>query len=768
MHLRFVSHYILLLLLVAFCVSPPIGGQVKSPGTTPEDRVLSLQNARDAALQNGDPARVYDATRVYLSELLLGLARLQTLQQNDVDAGRCYTEALQLQDFPTLRMEYGSFLLRSGKPLEAVRQFKVLTSGEMAHDSTAWTAQGIAYRDAGDNAQAEVSFEHALQLKQDLNLAYALASVLLADHHSEKANVLFEQILQVSKNAPYWHVAAGDAYRRARDYAKAIKEFRLALAADPKVAHAEFFLGLTFLEMNAWGPNAEAAEHLRMAVALSPREYLSNFYLGALESTQGVDLASSDKHLQAAAAAAPTKPEVWIYLGLNANREHRENAAENDFRKAIELTGKNESLNDYQVRRAYFSLGRLLITSGKKEQGDALLERYRTLQKASIAASSSAIADTMETPKGLAPSTLSMPAVIEGPVLPGTITSMPELSGTRLEELVRETTVLKKLVSEAYNDLGTAQARQQLYADALVSFQKGEQWQRSNAQIIRNLGTAAFRVGDFAEARRALSLYIEEAAGASSAPVQRARLMLGFSDFNLGKFDEAAKQFGEAQQETMADSRAAYSWAFSLARVGKAQEANGIADQLMQRSLPPEQLGLVCHLYVDNENYEGSLACYRKALAADPALQLAHYEAGQALVHLDRPGEAVAELEQEEKVSPGNANVQSALAYALLQASRKEEAQALLVRVTTEHPDQADAQYQLGKLLLEQGKVADAVAHLEASERANALPDYVHYQLGVAYKKAGRQADAERELKQYREIKDKKREASTAALPQAH
>jgi predicted Zn-dependent protease len=200
-------------------------------------------------------------------------------------------------------------------------------------------------------------------------------------------------------------------------------------------------------------------------------------------------------------------------------------------------------------------------------------------------------------------------------------------------------------------------------------------------------------------------------------------------------------------------------------RSGHAQEANAIANELTTRTLPVEILSLVCHIYVDIENYQGSLDCYRKAYVQDPSLKLVHYEAGQALVHLDRPQEAIAELEAELKLQPDDPNIQYSLGYALLQASRKEEAQQKFEQVIAGHPDQGPAQYQLGKLLLDSGKVNDAIMHLEASEKSDPGPDYTHYQLGVAYRKAGRATDAEREFKLYREIKDRKRDAS--AVPAA-
>ena len=287
--------------------------------------------------------------------------------------------------------------------------------------------------------------------------------------------------------------------------------------------------------------------------------------------------------------------------------------------------------------------------------------------------------------------------------------------------------------------------------------------------LLRNQGTAAFRVGHYEEAAAAFRAYFaRQGSGATAGEGnERARLMLAMSEFSTEHFREASAAFAEARTAAMADSRAAYSWAFSLAHTGQAQEANRLATELAGRDLPIEQRMLVCHVFVDTEDYEGSAACYRRAYAQDSTVRLAHYEVGEALVRLDRAAEAVPELRAELALSPDDANVQYALAYALLQLSQRDEAQQILERLAAEHPEQAEAQYQLGKLLLEQGKLPEAIEHLEASERASAgapggTPDYVHYQLGTAYRKAGRATEAEKELALYREIKDRKRAGATS------
>jgi tetratricopeptide (TPR) repeat protein len=322
------------------------------------------------------------------------------------------------------------------------------------------------------------------------------------------------------------------------------------------------------------------------------------------------------------------------------------------------------------------------------------------------------------------------------------------------------------MLASAYNDLGTAEARQQQYALAVSHFQQAERWDKPSPSLLRNLGIAAFRSENFPEASRALGLYLHPA-GATEVPragEERTQLVYALSLFSLGDFASASRAFAAASELALQDPRAAYSWAFSLAHSGGNTQANQIATTLSTQALPPDVLLLVCHLFVDTENYEASIPCYRKAYAADPALKLAHYQVAESLIRLDRPAEAIPELKQELTLSPDDPNVQYSLAFALLQTSDRTAALALLQHITAAHPEHAQAQYQLGKLMLESGDVAGAIGHLELSERADNSPDYVHYQLGSAYRKASRVADSDRELKMYREIKDRNRDSK--AIPQ--
>ena len=228
--------------------------------------------------------------------------------------------------------------------------------------------------------------------------------------------------------------------------------------------------------------------------------------------------------------------------------------------------------------------------------------------------------------------------------------------------------------------------------------------------------------------------------------------------FSSRQFREAAKAFEAVGDGVYRDPRMSYAYAFSLAHANDPTRATEVLNKMLEQPLPSELLMAVADLYNVMLNYDDALKTYQKVIQQDPTLGRAHYYAGDMLIKLGRPDEAITQFEQESKITPNDPNVEYHLAYALLQTSRKDEAVTLLQTIAQEHPDHAQAQYQLGKALLDAGQYQQAVEHLEAAAKYDPNHDYVHYQLQAAYRKVGRTADADKELALYRQMKDEARE----------
>jgi tetratricopeptide (TPR) repeat protein len=321
------------------------------------------------------------------------------------------------------------------------------------------------------------------------------------------------------------------------------------------------------------------------------------------------------------------------------------------------------------------------------------------------------------------------------------------------QKLKGEQHQLRQVLANGFNDWGTAEAKQQRYEDALHHFQEAEKWDASVPGLMQNLGTAAFRVGNYSESTRALDHVV-----AANPQEERVRLMLAMSEFSQDRFQDAAKNFSLASDVAMEDGRTAYAWAYSLVRTNQPRQANAIADILQTRSLPQDIQLLVCKLYTASESFELAVPCLKKLIQNSSTMPNAHYELGATLIRLDRPAEAIPELRAELAIDPKDIDAQYDLAYALLETSEKKESVNLLQSVLAINPSYTQAQYQLGKVLLEDGKIEPAIEHLEVATRLNPSDDFAHYQLQVAYRRAGRIEDANRELQKYKQLKAAKRE----------
>src|SRR5205807_6637168 len=85
--------------------------------------------------------------------------------------------------------------------------------------------------------------------------------------------------------------------------------------------------------------------------------------------------------LTAAAKLNPALPEVWLYLGLNAHDRGANRLAETYFRKAIALATNDIPTEHLSILKAYFGLGRSLLSTGRKAESDKLFQKARELQR---------------------------------------------------------------------------------------------------------------------------------------------------------------------------------------------------------------------------------------------------------------------------------------------------------------------------------------------------------------------------------------------------
>jgi tetratricopeptide (TPR) repeat protein len=735
-----------------------------------QKKAATVQAARDS----GNPEAVTEASRALIAAALRQVAHLRLVEEALPAAIDLYKHSLDFEDNPSTRVDLAIADLKAKKLDDSLREVATAIQANSG-DARAWRVQANAYMTKGQYALAAESLQRSLALRNDLEAAYSLGICFLAVHDKEKAAAVFHKMDEEAANRGAMHVLMARAYRDGGYLDDAVRELKTALRLDPNTAHAHYLLGVVYLLQEEWAPKPKIREQFLAELQLNPRDFLSNYLLGAMESNEK-NFVESDKYLKIATEIQSDWSEPWLYLGLNANNQGDTKNAEVYLRKAITSNGTDDSRSNYLIRKAYFALGRILSESNRKEEARTYLQKARELQERvqadSITNSPSAgtagggmggnaeaiiaSADLKKAEDGASPDLGSNDSTAE---LDSAALSRVNLTAEEKQAVLAEEKCLREILGASFNDLATSEAMRKQYDEALEHYREAQRWEPEDPGLLRNLGVTAMKAARYPEAAQALSQVV-----AADPKDDSARAMLGLSYYLTDQYKEAVKTISPLRDSAFKDPGVGFAWADSLIKQQELQRASEVLDKLEKTSLSTDTLMLVARSWEEIGNHLRSVATYHKVLEISPSQPKAHYYAGVAYIQADRPADAAAEFQAELALTPGDADAAYNLGFADLQLSQRDAAAALFTQVVSAHPEHADAQYQLGKILMDEGKVKEAISHLEAAARINPKTDYVHYQLQAAYRMDSRIQDADRELALYKEIKAGKRQAQAQGM----
>ena len=672
------------------------------------DELPARMKAVGTAQQAGDVLKIAEANRSLIAAALRAMAELKLAQGDTRQSIELYRRSLELENTPDSHVALALAYMRAHRTDEALAEIAPIIKAN-PKNADAWNVQGKLLMDKKEYRQAAESLTRSLELQNNPMAAYALATAYLNLHETDKAAAIFQRLNAAAGDRASVHIMTGRAYQNAGMMDDAVREFNYAAGVDAKASRAHYFLGLLYMTQNEWVATPQAREQFVAEVKVNPKDFFGNFFLGYIENVDK-NYDASDRYLAVAAADKPDWPETYLYMGLNAYARHDNKQAEELLRKAIALTGDDKSRNNYQIRRAYYVLGRICIASGRKDEGVSYTKIFSEMQDKTMADSrantpASKTQGTMGSGMEGAPS-VPASAVIDPGAQPGD--TPPQLTPQEKAEIKATEQRLGVILGNAYNDLGTSEARQKQYAIALTYFQQAEKWNPGIPHLMRNIGFAGFRASEYAESARALKVAVQQEPGDKMILP-----MLAMALYSSGQYADAVKAFDQMGEVAYSDPLVASAWATSLARTNQPAKASAVLARVAEQPLSPDALLIVGQAYSEMGNQQQALALFQKASQQNPSLQRAHLYAGIVQLHLKQPANAVAEFEAELKLNP----------------------------------DDADAQYQLGKTLLEQGRMQEAISHLQAAAKLNPELADVHTQLQIAYRKAGRVADADREAK---------------------
>jgi tetratricopeptide (TPR) repeat protein len=724
--------------------------------------------AADAAQLSGDPAAIERENKRLIAETLRLMGKLRLAESAFPQAGQLFRSSLELENAPGLHADLAITLQLAGEQDEAIAEAQKALA-ETPNNPKIYITIGRAYLAKGDFNEAAKAFTHATQIHPDVDVLYSLAVSWLSSKDPDarqRADSVFAEMRAMAGDSGSLHVLIGRAYRDAGVMPDAVQQFKRAIELDTTTPHAHYFLGLAYLSLNEWQPTPQAQAEIEKEVQYHPKDFLANYMLGFLASSER-QYAVANKYLKTAAGLNPTWPEPFLYMGLNAFAQGDDKTAETMLRKAVELTGSDESRTNYQIRRAYVDLARILAREGKEQESDAFVAKARNLENKVMEDSQQRTTALMVSKGGKVEGMAAIVPPAEQESRAASLASASADAAARLDAAViaksnltagqlamakTEEDALRPILGQSYGDLATAEAIEHNYSAALSDYEAAEQWDPDISGLEKNLGQAAFRADNYPEAIHGLSQAVKENPNAMAL-----RAMLGMSYFEVKKYGDAATAFYPLGEAGMHDPTVGYAWAASLAKTGDLKDASQVLALYQSGSLSNEGLLLVGQLWMEIGDYDRAVATLRQILASDPTFPKAHYNIAVADIRAQKWGDARMELNAELAIAPDDPDAMYDLGFVDLQESKNDDAMKLFEQVIAKHPDYANAQYQMGKLLMDNGKVQDAIPHLEAAAKLDPNRDYVHYQLQAAYRKMGRTADADRELAVYQEIKTKAR-----------
>ena len=652
--------------------------------------------------------------RLFVAEALHRIAGAHASIADFAKALPLFDEALNLAPSDVdLRVDYAEVCRQAGDLPKA----RLLAQGAVDAESgnaKAHLVLGRTLSQLGNVAAATQQFEAAVVIQPTFDNGYTLATAYLQAKDEPNATRVFSEMLTAFGDSPEIHMKFGSAYGTAGYPNQSIEEFKKVIAKNDKYPGAHYSLGAAYLVGLSDAIYPEAAEEFRKELELNPNDYNSHFQLGAIELKQH-KLPEAQADLSRATELDPKNPDAYVSLGQLYNELNRTSDAEAALRKAIALT-TDVSRNHYQVQRAHYLLARLLLQSGRQDEGKAEMQISQELMQKSVLQNQGKDPGAGQDAEAAAPDA-PVAAAKEAPGAPAMVKQVESFESQ-----------LGPAVADAYNNLGAIAAGNNDFASALGYFQKAFDWKPALDGLDFNWGKAAFLANQFGQAVGPLGRLLQ-----AHPDNPWARTALGTSFFKLKRYGEALKTLQPMESKLDGDPQLGSIYAVCLVKTGE---------------------------------YDRGVAQLQTLAKKDPDAAATHEVLGEALAGHGDFKNAAEELRAAVRLDPESAVAKYNLASTLIELHENDEAQALLVELAKTGWQNPHVYYSLGKLQLGRGDVKAAIADLETAAKLSPNSGPIHHELAEAYRQDSRNADADREMKLYEALKSDPAKSGGAAKPE--
>jgi tetratricopeptide (TPR) repeat protein len=320
----------------------------------------------------------------------------------------------------------------------------------------------------------------------------------------------------------------------------------------------------------------------------------------------------------------------------------------------------------------------------------------------------------------------------------------------RAAGLYRQALALRPSWAEGWFSLGTIQYDRSSYQSAALSFGKAAKLAPKQGTAFVMLGLSEFELGRESEAFKHLTE--GQRIGISDPQLHDVAL------FHEGVLLQRAGQFDKAR-------RTFYALCLAGTESKALLEALGLAALLMRdKAASAPVISKVGHAewLAGQQKFADARNEYRAVVEAYPAFPNIHYAYGRFLLDVRDPAPAVSEFEAEIKNQPNHALARlqiAAVRYRVDSAAGLPYAEAA-VRI---EPALPLGHYLLGLLLLNTGDDKGALPELEIARKLLPREPGVYYALGTAYTHVGRMRDAAQARAVFQRLRN---EPASSLLPQ--
>jgi tetratricopeptide (TPR) repeat protein len=300
---------------------------------------------------------------------------LEARQEHYSEAVTAYRKALALDPaMPGLRLNLGLALFKAGDYKQAIPTLEPLLETAPAGSPEAQRLTillGMAHYGLKEFAAAVPYLQRAsTQDDRNLTLLLTLAHSCLFARQFPCVLDTFHRLVALNADSAEADMLVGEALDEMKDPVGAVREFRAAIAANPKEPNAHFGLGYLLWTK---GQYPEAAEQFQAEVDNNPNHRQAILYL-ADSDLQMNRLDQARTLLQGLAQADPSNVMEHLDLGIVYAEDGRNEDALRELKAAEVLSPDNVNV--------HWRLGRLYRVLGKTAEANAEFTRARSLNKA--------------------------------------------------------------------------------------------------------------------------------------------------------------------------------------------------------------------------------------------------------------------------------------------------------------------------------------------------------------------------------------------------